>query len=513
MIGDGQGAESEREEVHQFYRAAAENGFAEEERSVRLGGNVVSMLPGTDSSYGWTYVLVRPMDSFLLATDKLKRQVWTACFIALLLGVAVSFMMSRHFYIPLKKLLYSIRNLYAGPPPAAVGHEYAVIDQMLAFIDRRMLQMKDAVREKQIAELLAGRRTAAGLEGMPALPLECRYAAVYLTAKPEHAEALERAAEQTAEWNAEWIGLSSTEMALLVFIPADCTPSSAVLAALGKLGAAAEGVVFGAGVGTVVDSADEIPISFANAKEAHRFTFVFGRNAVIAYDDIAERREGFRMPHIDCEPFLLKIQSGDADGAKAWLDETADRLRREPLAVETVELCCLRIGTELSQVMIEQKLQDALPVFGFHEAAKGRTMAESFALLAELSGEVARLMQEKRSDAHLEKVEQLKRLIRERLAEDLSLDELARHVQLSPNYVSTLFSSVTGESFIEYLNRMRLEKAARLLAEDPKLSVAAIAKQTGYRNSQYFCNRFKARYGVTPSQYRTAERMRTRLAE
>src|SRR5690606_38553139 len=102
-------------------------------------------------------------------------------------------------------------------------------------------------------------RTAAGLEGMPALPLECRYAAVYLTAKPEHAEALERAAEQTAEWNAEWIGLSSTEMALLVFIPADCTPSSAVLAALGKLGAAAEGVVFGAGVGTVVDSADEIP--------------------------------------------------------------------------------------------------------------------------------------------------------------------------------------------------------------------------------------------------------------
>jgi AraC-like DNA-binding protein len=59
-----------------------------------------------------------------------------------------------------------------------------------------------------------------------------------------------------------------------------------------------------------------------------------------------------------------------------------------------------------------------------------------------------------------------------------------------------------NESFTEYVTRMRLEKAARLLEEDDRLSVMEIASLVGYRNVQYFHVKFKARFGITPVQYR-----------
>jgi AraC-like DNA-binding protein len=52
------------------------------------------------------------------------------------------------------------------------------------------------------------------------------------------------------------------------------------------------------------------------------------------------------------------------------------------------------------------------------------------------------------------------------------------------------------------VTRTRLDKAAALLREDEKLSVAEIAALVGYRNAQYFHVKFKARFGITPVQYR-----------
>lgn len=58
------------------------------------------------------------------------------------------------------------------------------------------------------------------------------------------------------------------------------------------------------------------------------------------------------------------------------------------------------------------------------------------------------------------------------------------------------------ESFTEFVTRTSLDKAAALLREDVRLSVTEIASLVGYRNPQYFHNKFKARFGITPVQYR-----------
>lgn len=482
--------------------------------SLRLGHNVISLLPATESSNKWTYVIVRPMESFLLAADKMKRQVWTASLLALLGGIIVSFLMSRHFYMPLKKLLYSIRNLYTGPVQVTEGTEYAAINHMLMFIDLSMLRMKDQVRIKQITGLITGQQTDAGFGDLPTIPLECRYAVAYLSVEPDGIEQLSRNVSEHLGLAAEIVSLSPHELVVLIFIYGNPEEAASMIAkAFASIPPSTSDLPFGAGVGTVVDSVEAIHRSYQEAMQAYKYSFVRGKDAIIMYEDISSYRQTLLTPDISYDLLQHKVQAGTANEAEQWMDNLAARLRAEPLSVETIELICLRLGTVLSQVVVEQKLHEMFPVFSAHDKIKQSTMEETLALLKEQAIEVAKHIHESRNDVHLEKISRLKSFITDHMAEDLSLDELAARVNLSPNYVSTLFGTITGESFTEYLNRIRLEHAALMLVSRPRLAVAEIATSVGYRNSQYFCTKFKVKFGITPLQYRNSEKMRERLAE
>ncbi|MBP3962923.1 response regulator [Paenibacillus sp. DLE-14] len=84
---------------------------------------------------------------------------------------------------------------------------------------------------------------------------------------------------------------------------------------------------------------------------------------------------------------------------------------------------------------------------------------------------------------------------------DLSVEELAESVYLSPNYLSHLFKKQVGVSIIKYITSTRMKKAKELLAETNK-KVADISEETGYSNMAYFCSLFKSHFGMTPTQYR-----------
>lgn len=83
----------------------------------------------------------------------------------------------------------------------------------------------------------------------------------------------------------------------------------------------------------------------------------------------------------------------------------------------------------------------------------------------------------------------------------VTLAEMARQVHLSPNYLGELFRRQMGETFNEYLRRLRIDYAAQLLTET-ELNVSEIAGESGFRSLAYFSEIFKRRYGATPTQYK-----------
>lgn len=98
-------------------------------------------------------------------------------------------------------------------------------------------------------------------------------------------------------------------------------------------------------------------------------------------------------------------------------------------------------------------------------------------------------------------VTQAKQYVAQHFAEDISLDQIARLVCLSPAYFSALFKAETGCSFIKYLQRMRIEQAKTLL-KTTKLRISDVAEAVGYRDLKFFNKIFLSETTVTPSEYR-----------
>lgn len=90
--------------------------------------------------------------------------------------------------------------------------------------------------------------------------------------------------------------------------------------------------------------------------------------------------------------------------------------------------------------------------------------------------------------------------IDQHLADNLSLEELARIAYVHPNYFVSLFKNMIGYPPIQYVNMQRLEKAKRLL-EETDIHVSDIAASVGMQN-HYLSRLFKQHTGVSPTGYR-----------
>ena len=93
------------------------------------------------------------------------------------------------------------------------------------------------------------------------------------------------------------------------------------------------------------------------------------------------------------------------------------------------------------------------------------------------------------------------------LGEDFTYRDVAEFVHLSPRHFIRRFRSEMNETFTDYLVRVRIEGAMRLMDED-RTDAADVSAQVGYRDDKYFQQLFKKRVGCTPREYQRGSRGR-----
>jgi two-component system response regulator YesN len=98
-------------------------------------------------------------------------------------------------------------------------------------------------------------------------------------------------------------------------------------------------------------------------------------------------------------------------------------------------------------------------------------------------------------------IKQVRRYIQEHYAEALTLKSLGLQYHIHPNYLGQLFHKQTGDTFADYINKFRIDKAKALLT-DSSLKVNEIAKQVGYWEIGYFYKQFKKHVGIVPGDYK-----------
>lgn len=85
--------------------------------------------------------------------------------------------------------------------------------------------------------------------------------------------------------------------------------------------------------------------------------------------------------------------------------------------------------------------------------------------------------------------------------ESLSLGKVAKEIEVSPNYLSSIFSQNVQKTFIEYVTEKRIEKAKKLL-RTTSMPLSDIALEIGYKDAHYFSFVFKKVQGISPREYR-----------
>ena len=196
------------------------------------------------------------------------------------------------------------------------------------------------------------------------------------------------------------------------------------------------------------------------------------------------------------------LRQGHPETLTAGLSSLGKELQRcrpnpDAAAIRLSELY-VQVGT-----MLQKGSASALPVLSFYDFyCQLCGCVELSGYLGVLQAQLLKLADAvQAAQAKPDVVREVQSYLDRHYAEDLSLTVLAERYYLNASYLSALFSRKTGSTFSDYLENLRMQKAAALLRSS-RLSVAEAAAAVGYGNARYFCRLFKKHYSCTPTEYR-----------
>jgi len=251
------------------------------------------------------------------------------------------------------------------------------------------------------------------------------------------------------------------------------------------------------GIGTMYPSEERLVESYHEALLACQNKCI---SRLTLYEDLSfiEREEGYAYPQETEKQLLRTVKSGDLDKSilefERYLNEllyaTHYNLQRVKHDLDKLFSVILQLFTENGMALAS--------VTSFQHLLDEKSLREHAKFQMRLLVEKLNLWY---AQEHRGGMQKAKEYIAENFSKELSLEEVAEHVQLSPFYFSKLFHEQCGVTFIDYLTGARIERARELLS-DPKQTIKEIGIQVGYRDPNYFSRVFKKTIGFSPTEYR-----------
>ncbi|WP_281085728.1 response regulator transcription factor [Eubacterium ruminantium] len=157
----------------------------------------------------------------------------------------------------------------------------------------------------------------------------------------------------------------------------------------------------------------------------------------------------------------------------------------------------IHLATEQDSEVNQEEILDYISESAFEDGVKRGSKSH----LRYFSIEYSKYMSQLRKNVSRGVLQDIENEVKENYAENLSLKELSRKYYINSSYLGQLFRKKYGKSFKDYLTDYRIEEAARLLLKTDK-KIINISEEVGYKDSDYFLQKFIERKGCTPSKYR-----------
>ncbi|MFC5446987.1 response regulator [Paenibacillus aestuarii] len=259
------------------------------------------------------------------------------------------------------------------------------------------------------------------------------------------------------------------------------------------------------GISSGVEEAGKLQQGFEQAKLAVKYKMFVGSGRAIAFGEDYGPAAGNRPQEplrVSASHIHSMVYAFQAKELRLHLETLFEQLalRKDLDMVQIISLELLIMLTSLwSDVNSDQESMIELKKQYYDQISKLETIHESKAWFIQAFDElIAHMVGVYNSDRN--SIIKATQYIQQYYHQEISLQSISSFVHLSKNYFANLFKKEMGESFLEHLTRVRIEKAKTLLTGE--LKTADIGHLVGIPDPKYFSKVFKKIAGVSPSEYR-----------
>ncbi|MDT3357883.1 MAG: helix-turn-helix domain-containing protein, partial [Spirochaetota bacterium] len=264
------------------------------------------------------------------------------------------------------------------------------------------------------------------------------------------------------------------------------------------------------GIGSFVERIGSLSQSYADAEKAITFSVKTGQNLIIGIHDLNTFSE-IDFLKLDGSPISERLKYVKKSGINEIIAQYMTMIGTDPLQTTLISYYLLydlmvaisRIIDELGGVV-----QEVIPCLSnkaqlLEMAGSKETFCDG---VKSILDPFIDFRDQKAAGKYYEMIQKAKQHINLHFADqDISLHSVASIVHVSPNHFSTIFSQETGETFIEYLTRVRINTSKELLLTTSHRS-ADIAYEVGFGDPHYFSYIFKKHTGISPREFRTGSK-------
>lgn len=210
--------------------------------------------------------------------------------------------------------------------------------------------------------------------------------------------------------------------------------------------------------------------------------------------------------------FMNAVQKGNAREALTYLRET-EKASRNLLATPSIQV--EQAGITITRAMARIAAYNAgVPAYLIHRITiKYSKRIMNVSTLEKLKKEKNNMIREicqavldLKTQNYSVLVQSIIYIINQDYAKDITVSSIAKELNISESYLVSRFRKEIGETPLQYLQKIRLEQASRILASS-QASIRDVSDSVGIPDSNYFVKLFKKQYGMTPSKYQKQFRL------
>jgi two-component system response regulator YesN len=262
-------------------------------------------------------------------------------------------------------------------------------------------------------------------------------------------------------------------------------------------------------LGKTVHSLFEVKESFIVAQHLFSQRFLYAGGGVVTQKTVSNAQLNSKISDENIEPRTLIntlsafIEINSPEKITETLEKLSLILSSGAYSPENIKLICIGgMKDIIKKITTTSEKKDGIPDDYIIDNIGNLSCLKD--IITEMEIILLRTSEDVFGNTTKSNIERVIRYIEDNYTAELRLEGLAALFGYNSAYLGKVFSRHTGDNFNNYLDRIRIGEAKRLL-ESGQLKVYEVAKMVGFQNINYFHNKFKKLVGVSPLAYQKTE--------